>query len=406
MDLATLDDAALLAIHESLHADPAAADPDEHVRVVEALEARGFGHGGRGDALDRSLETFRRDAAREALTEADESWTSEAVDRMRLTTTKAIARRIGKRTLTRLGEARVGGAEGGIPRAAAFLGAIEDVEAGLVPAGVSVLMTEAADLTEAERATVDGRVAKLVALGGDPDQAFVDAVQPDSAPPVEARVTEAADAIWVGLVLPDDLGSQFPDVPEDDSPPHVTLAYAAHTSPDQVDLAERVIRDALRWQLPMTVDLIGYGEFESHEGKTIAHMVPRAESLAGLRDSIAGALERAGIMRTDHPGPWVPHVTLAYLAPGDHYEGPRPTGNFVASEIRITRGDDVRTVPIEGDLREAKSQEVRDSVLAYLDAALRPDEEWSFERFVTGPDGLTIHLRRGPAPDPDPEANP
>lgn len=151
------------------------------------------------------------------------------------------------------------------------------------------------------------------------------------APPDAPASTEHRESVGVFLRFPPSVTAQFPEKDRDKSPAHVTLLNIGDCTAEQYQKVVRLVRDivpALYGQ-PIVVELTDYGEFTTPKGLTIAHMIPRV--LTGPTFEYAhDALYRAVIghgIQVDHirSNAFKPHVTLAYLQPGERYEGPRPS---------------------------------------------------------------------------------
>ena len=198
MDLDRLTDDELLRAHARLHeaagAAPTRADVDEHRRVVSALAARGFGHGlaDAADALDRTppVDAWIAEATKEAraLTKADRR-------RARAALVEALADDAAQVGAPARWRALVESVEGVGGDGAAVVG-------NLAPGGIPEAWLREQGFTDAERACLAEKIAKLKGEGKADDQTFAVAVKacaPDKAIS-EARVAEAV-ADRVGALL-------------------------------------------------------------------------------------------------------------------------------------------------------------------------------------------------------------
>ena len=154
-----------------------------------------------------------------------------------------------------------------------------------------------------------------------------------------------AQKCWVFLRLPVDLAVQFPAKDEDDSPPHATILFVGDLTRDRFFELVGVVRATLSAFPSFPVELTDYGEFTNDEGQTIAHMIPRASELEVIHGALRGACERAGLVVAHHAGAFKPHVTLGYFGPGQSYEGPRPSGTWIAAALEVWGFDRV-AVPL------------------------------------------------------------
>lgn len=150
----------------------------------------------------------------------------------------------------------------------------------------------------------------------------------------------------VVLRVPDEIAEQFPDKPEDDSPAHVTLCYVGEADAPTVGRVVEAVKEVAAALDPWPVSLEDYGEFTNDDGKTIAHLIPRAEGGPEV-GQVAAMIEKALVAREVvpkvHAGPFRPHATLAYLdAPG--YDGPRPSGKWIVERFEVWAGPDAEPV--------------------------------------------------------------
>ena len=190
----------------------------------------------------------------------------------------------------------------------------------------------------------------------------------------EAKVTlpgneKPVPKAGIMLAVPEIIARYFPKKEDEDtSPPHATLLFVgAITSEQEKDLV-RVVREvADRWP-PFRVDLTKYSEFVNKDGMTIANMIPAAaislssrddvhRGLGSLHADLFAAVEDIGIdvqhnyggekqgSFSDREEAFKPHVTLAYMPPGEKYTGPMPTGSWHANEIEIW-GHDKYRIPL------------------------------------------------------------
>jgi len=159
-----------------------------------------------------------------------------------------------------------------------------------------------------------------------------------------------AEECGVFIRLPPELAAQFPEKSEDSSPPHVTLCFIGHVPRSRTADLATALREALAGIAPFELELDLYAEFQNPEGATIAHMVPRAvglwpERLAALHASIKSHVEARGVRVGHHPGPFRPHVTLAYVPAGQVYEGPKPKGRWRVDGVELWTGPNGHATP-------------------------------------------------------------
>lgn len=157
----------------------------------------------------------------------------------------------------------------------------------------------------------------------------------------------------VGLFfpLPEHLAKEFPSLgEEDDSPCHVTfLCVGEGPSPGDVPRFLDVVRSEVEnWPWRMTATLMGLEYFHNPEHTVAYNRVSFYSDMAPLRVSLIHALEANGFTVEDsHPLDYNPHATLAYLTPGDTYEGDVPTGSWTFNTVEVWGlGDDPVELPM------------------------------------------------------------
>ena len=143
-----------------------------------------------------------------------------------------------------------------------------------------------------------------------------------------SKDVKTLDRVGVFIPLPEDLAAQFPSKDEDTSKPHITLLYVGELDPSRVSDLKDAVAAVARTRAPFTVIIEDYGEFQNDEGKTIPHMIPRMKGgfgdLAGLHEQLKRAVFEGEEIPIKHrPGPFKPHVTLAYLDEGKVYTEPK-----------------------------------------------------------------------------------
>lgn len=123
-------------------------------------------------------------------------------------------------------------------------------------------------------------------------------------------------------------------------PHHVTLLYVdglvtrAGTEPDP-RIVRWVVRKAVRGCAPGDLFLGGLVELgdETAKEKAVACRV-YGLTVHQLRKAIIKGLGSFGILCPQTHDSYIPHLTIAYLPREDTYEGPTPTGNFIARTVR------------------------------------------------------------------------
>lgn len=151
----------------------------------------------------------------------------------------------------------------------------------------------------------------------------------------------------VFIPLPLNLAKQFPPKEEDSSPPHVTLLFIGKITETEFEKVVEAVRSVGSRVAPFTLSVNGVDQFTNEEGQIIPHMKVKAEgcNLGKFHAQLAHAIEGQEIpvghnYGEDYNGePRAPqftaHVTLAYLNPGETYNGPKPSGRWEVSEIEV-----------------------------------------------------------------------
>jgi 2'-5' RNA ligase len=145
----------------------------------------------------------------------------------------------------------------------------------------------------------------------------------------------------ISLDVPDGLISPLPGGGTDF---HVTVAYlGADVGDDLLVQALTAARDAAA-TVPGPLDgtLSGISSFppgDGSDGKVPAFIpvqLPGAEPLRAALEYLSAS---------DHPG-WTPHVTVAYLEPGDALPGPLPPTPVTFTHLSVHRGGEVTRFPL------------------------------------------------------------
>ena len=153
------------------------------------------------------------------------------------------------------------------------------------------------------------------------------------------RVDAAPDSICVVIPIPPEIEG-VPDIPNNGEQ-HVTLVYVGQGSEeDALDICEIVAGSgAPIVGQPMSLGPLGH--FERPGAGLVAHSrVLVTPTISEAREGTVGAIEGAGYEIKHHPGPWKPHATLAYMQPGELWEGAVPEGTWFATAPEVWRGPD------------------------------------------------------------------
>ena len=145
----------------------------------------------------------------------------------------------------------------------------------------------------------------------------------------------------VFAVLPAHLARQFPWKPEDPTPPHVTLLHVGPTACEQINAVREVAAQMTAGVLPLSARLGPLEHFDQRDGRRVAYVaVEFGEDMTALSKQMREELQRRGVMVTVADRPTVMHATLAYLAPGEEYEGPVPVGEWTVERFEVWHGGD------------------------------------------------------------------
>jgi 2'-5' RNA ligase len=127
---------------------------------------------------------------------------------------------------------------------------------------------------------------------------------------------------------------------------HVTVVYLGPTVDDDAfEVAcGRAMDAASAAAGPVTGTVGGLGVFPPDSGTGKMPVFAHAE-LPGAQD-LRSQLE--DLSASEH-SQWVPHVTLAYAAPGDALPPPPPVTPVTFTHLSVHRGDDVRRFPLGGE---------------------------------------------------------
>ena len=101
------------------------------------------------------------------------------------------------------------------------------------------------------------------------------------------------------------------------------------------------VRNVLALTPALTVELEGLDYFEDNgKGQRIAFVrVALSAELMALHDELSAVTKRLGLEAPQPGRAFTPHVTLAYLALGEDYEGIAPTGSWTAEHAELWYDD-------------------------------------------------------------------
>jgi len=195
-----------------------------------------------------------------------------------------------------------------------------------------------------------------------------------SADPIRLEKDGLELASGVFIRLPEELANQFPQKEVDGSPPHLTLLYIGDLNRKDFERVGEIVRNIGRGLAPFEVVLDEFDVFTNPEGQQIPCMATSDPVfLKKLHALIRKEVENGGIDVSHIYGPdededvdfeegFTVHATLDYLDAGVDYEGPKPAGKFVVSNlelwgfgvVRIPMARDARALFAEGGESEGK----------------------------------------------------
>lgn len=157
-----------------------------------------------------------------------------------------------------------------------------------------------------------------------------------------------ADTFCVCLEIPSTLAAKFGASARD---PHITILYFQPRSEKEARLARNQVELLATLTEPVVAKLTGdLGYFEassSSGGKRVAYVKVSSGMIAIIREKLLERFARVGIRASQDFDTFRPHATLAYLEPGEAFEGEVPEGSFAATEIQIWRKGSKKAIPLE-----------------------------------------------------------
>ena len=126
---------------------------------------------------------------------------------------------------------------------------------------------------------------------------------------------------------------------------HVTLAYFEQLTDEQLAALRSVVAAWAKYTLPIFASLDGHGRFAGENGADPVYVAVDAPELSSARAWLLARLLDAGLMpSTKHP--FVPHVTIAYVAPGVELEQVGEPTTVTFDGVAVWRGEE-RDEPIK-----------------------------------------------------------
>lgn len=120
---------------------------------------------------------------------------------------------------------------------------------------------------------------------------------------------------------------------------HVTLAYLEELSDEQLETLRAAVASWARNTRPIAAALDGHGRFAGENGVDPVFVAVNAPALRHARDWLVAILREKGLEpSTKHP--FVPHVTIAYVAPGVELEEIGQPTAVTFGAVAVWAGDD------------------------------------------------------------------
>ncbi|WP_170223052.1 2'-5' RNA ligase family protein [Nonomuraea turkmeniaca] len=150
---------------------------------------------------------------------------------------------------------------------------------------------------------------------------------------------------------------------------HVTLAYLGEgVDEETLATAEQAVADAAADLPPLTGRVGGIGVFPPGDDGVPVWATVDVPGLETVRERIIDALDAAGVPYSTEHG-FTPHVTLAYIQPGEQPPAPLPPVDVTFTSVSIAVEDDHRHFPLAA---APATTETKDARLDALRAAGLP----------------------------------
>lgn len=154
-----------------------------------------------------------------------------------------------------------------------------------------------------------------------------------------ARVTDARERddyeLAIMLRAPDDVARWVPYKAKDSSAPHITLLHVGDVPPARMLSIIDAVRRVLAQAPALDIAFDGVGYFDKTNKRVAFMRVRPTAALTELHHALRRAIVDCGV-ELEHPDRgFVPRLTLAYLEPGEDYEGPVPPTGWTACSAEI-----------------------------------------------------------------------
>ena len=132
---------------------------------------------------------------------------------------------------------------------------------------------------------------------------------------------------------------------------HVTLAFLGPAAGMPADAFEVITRAVIAWAdrtAPITGTLGGIGRFPTGPDGDPVYVPFDSETIAAARAALVAALAGAGFAPAQGHG-FVPHLTVAYVAPGDPTPAPMAATPMTFDRVSVWFGGSRRDVMLTGE---------------------------------------------------------
>jgi len=144
--------------------------------------------------------------------------------------------------------------------------------------------------------------------------------------------------VGIFIPLPAKLAREYPHKKEDQSQPHITVLYIGEASSDDIPKIKKVARAVCKRHKPIEIFTSGCAYFKNHDGDQVAHSMVEGKGLATLSKDLWDSMLREGIKVAHSYPEYTAHVTLEYCGKKRDYDGPTPSGDWIAKSVELWQG--------------------------------------------------------------------
>jgi phage-related protein (TIGR01555 family) len=155
-----------------------------------------------------------------------------------------------------------------------------------------------------------------------------------------AKSDSTNHALIVVIRAPRKIAQWVPFKAEDESPPHVTVLHCKNVGPRQANALTAELQTLAREVAPFTITTGDVGYFD-HDDQRVAWTGISGAGLHALHETIFNIAAALGLEISVHDGGYTPHLTLAYLPPGEGYDGASPPvgSPWAVDAVEVKYGD-------------------------------------------------------------------